>query len=162
MRELRFETLVKQRTAALIGLTVVVVDQVTKSWARTTLIGSPRTVIPNLLSWEYAENTGAAFGLLRGSGAGILLGFAAIIAMGIVAYAVSQASRTPEVVGLALIGGGAAGNLVDRITNSDQFLAGFVVDWIRLPNFPNFNVADSSITVGAAMLIWMAWRADGA
>ena len=77
------------------------------------------------------------------------------------AYAVSQATRTVEVVGLALVGGGAAGNLVDRITNSDDFLAGYVVDWIRLPNFPNFNIADSAITVGAALLIWIAWRTDG-
>ena len=161
MRELRFETLVRGRTAAPIALAVVVADQLTKYWARTNLVGSPMTVIPDVLSWEYAENTGAAFGVLRGSGAGIVLGMAAVVAIGIVSYAISQASRTAEVVGLALVGGGAAGNLVDRITNSDRFLAGFVVDWIRLPNFPNFNIADSSITVGAVLLIWMAWRADG-
>lgn len=161
MRDLRLQTLVRVRTAGLIASSVVVADQLTKYWARTSLIGAPRTVIPNVLSWEYAENTGAAFGFLRGSGAGVLLGFAAVIAVGVVAYAVSQASRTVEAVGLALVGGGAAGNLVDRITNSDRFLAGHVVDWIRLPNFPNFNIADSAITVGAALLIWIAWRPDG-
>jgi len=159
--ELRLKTLVNRRTAGLIALTVVLADQLTKYWARTSLIGAPRTVIPNLLSWEYAENTGAAFGFLRGSGAGVVLGLAAVGAVGVVAYAVSQATRTIEVVGLALVGGGAAGNLVDRITNSDEFLAGYVVDWIRLPNFPNFNIADSAITVGAALLIWIAWRVDG-
>ena len=161
MCELRLKTLVRHRTAGLIALSVIVVDQLTKYWARTTLIGAPQTVIPNVLSWEYAENTGAAFGFLRGSGAGVLLGLAAIVAVGVVAYAVGQATKTAEVIGLALVGAGAAGNLVDRITNSDEFLAGYVVDWIRLPNFPNFNIADSAITVGAALLIWIAWRTDG-
>lgn len=158
---LRLKTLVRSRTAAFIALSVVVADQITKYWARTTLIGAPQTVIPNVLSWEYAENTGAAFGFLRGSGAGVVLGMAAVAAIGVVVYAIGQATRSTEVVGLALVGAGAAGNLIDRIINSDQFLAGFVVDWIRLPNFPNFNVADSAITIGAALLIWSAWRTDG-
>lgn len=161
MRRLRLETIVSRRTAALIALAVVVTDQITKYWARTTLPGAPQTVIPRVLSWEYAENTGAAFGMLRGADAGIFLGLAAVAAVGVVSYAINQATRTTEVVGLALVGGGAVGNLVDRITNSDSFLAGFVVDWIRFPNFPNFNLADSAITVGAMLLILMAWRSDG-
>ena len=149
-----------RRGAMLIAGAVVIVDQITKYWARTNLIGASREVIPNVLSWEYAENTGAAFGLLRGLGVGIILSLAAVVAIGVVVYALGEAERNLEKLGLALVGGGAAGNLVDRITNSDEFLRGFVVDWIRLPNFPNFNVADSAITVGAVLLILMAWRSE--
>ena len=160
MRGLRFSTFVTHRAAMLILGAAVAVDQATKYWARTNLVGAPREVIPNVLSWEYAENTGAAFGMLRGLGVGAVLSVAAVIAIGVVVYALGGAERNLEKLGLALVGGGAAGNLVDRITNSDEFLRGFVVDWIRLPNFPNFNVADSAISIGAVLLILMAWQSE--
>lgn len=164
MRELRIKTnvapSVRPLVAYAIGLVVIALDQVTKYWASGRLIGSSIEVIPNVLSFQYAENTGAAFGMFRGQGAGIWLGAAAVLAVGIVVYALDRVQHQREVVALGLVGGGALGNLVDRITNSDDFLAGFVVDWIRFPNFPNFNIADSAITVGAVLLVIVAWRTD--
>lgn len=149
-----------RKRAILLGVLVVVFDQITKAWASANLIGSPMSVVGNLLRFEYAENTGAAFGMLRGAGAGVFLGLAAVAAIGIVSYAIYHTETGKEIVGLALVGAGALGNLIDRMTNSEEFLAGFVVDFIRLPNFPNFNIADSAITVGAVALLWAAWKAD--
>ena len=60
--------------------------------------------------------------------------------------------------GLTLVLGGALGNLVDRIMRGPGWLDGHVVDWIALPNFPTFNIADSAITVGAVFLVLGAWR----
>ena len=63
-----------------------------------------------------------------------------------------------EFTGLGLILGGAIGNLIDRFTRGDGLLDGAVVDWIQLPNFPTFNIADAAITIGAGLLILGALR----
>lgn len=142
------------RRLAVAGTTaglVVLADRLTKVWAESRLTESPITVIDGLLSFEFAENTGAAFGMFRG--AGTWLGVAAMVAVVIVAVALRQVTDRREVVALGLVAGGAVGNLVDRIVRGAGLLDGSVVDWIRFPNFPNFNVADSAITIGAALLI---------
>ena len=71
----------------------------------------------------------------------------------------------PWAIALGLILGGAAGNLADRLFRSPGPLHGAVVDWIKLPYFPpTFNIADSAITIGAALLVMASvrgWRLDG-
>ncbi len=57
-----------------------------------------------------------------------------------------------------MILGGALGNLSDRIFRGSGFLDGLVIDWIRLPNFPTFNLADSAITVGVVLLLLASRR----
>lgn len=140
--------------AALVAGGVLVLDQVTKAWAEATLPGNTLVVIDGWLAFQYAENPGAAFGILQG--AGPFLAIAAVVAIGIVAFMIRAAERTGEVVGLAAIAGGAAGNLVDRLTRGSGLADGAVVDFIRIPIIPNFNVADASLTVGVGLLIVLA------
>lgn len=144
--------------AALVAGGVLVVDQVTKAWAEATLPGNPLVVIDGWLAFQYAENPGAAFGILQG--AGPFLAIAAVVAIGIVAFMIRAAERTGEVVGLAAIAGGAAGNLVDRLTRGEGLADGAVVDFIRIPVIPNFNVADASLTVGVGLLLVLAFTRE--
>jgi signal peptidase II len=71
----------------------------------------------------------------------------------------------PWAIALGLLLGGAAGNLADRLLRSPGLLRGFVIDWIKLPYFPpTFNIADSAITIGAALLVLASvrgWPLDG-
>lgn len=139
-----------------IASVVVVADQLTKIWAANTLDDGPIEVIPWLLTFRLGRNTGAAFGILPGGG--VLLGIVAVGAVALVLYIASVATRKLDQVALGLILGGTLGNLIDRMVRADGFLDGAVIDWIRLPNFPMFNLADASITVGAALLILGALR----
>jgi len=133
---------------------VVAVDQWTKSWAAETLPAEPITLIEGLLSLQYAENTGAAFSLFQGGGQ--LIGVLAVAAVVLIVFSIRNLGRRAEVIAVSLIAAGAIGNLVDRIINGDGFLDGFVVDFVRLWEIPNFNVADSALTVGATLLVALA------
>lgn len=139
-----------------IAAVIVVVDQITKQWAESALADGPMVLIPGVLSFSFTENTGASFSLFQG--AGTLLGLAALVAVGVIWYALHSVDNTGEVLGLAFIMGGAIGNFVDRVVRGDGFLDGPVIDFIAFPNFPHFNVADSAITIGAVLLIWSAIR----
>ena len=96
----------------------------------------------------HITNSGAAFGIFQG--AGPLLVVTSIIGMAaIFIYLVNPEFAHPVMrAGLALMLGGAIGNLIDRV------YAGEVVDFIKFPDFPAFNVADSCITIGVLLLIW--------
>lgn len=96
----------------------------------------------------HVTNSGAAFGIFQG--AGPLLVITSIIGMAaILIYLLNPGFAHPIMrVGLALMLGGAVGNLIDRV------YAGQVVDFIQFPHFPAFNVADSAITIGVLSLIW--------
>ncbi len=143
----------------LVGLGAAIgalaVDQATKALA-VVFISRPRPIIPGVLTFTYAENTGASFSLFQG--AGTLLGLAAIAAVALTVGAILRPRPIGEVVGFGLIAGGAAGNLVDRILRGPGVFDGPVVDWIQLPNFPVFNLADTAITVGVGLLMIAAWR----
>lgn len=147
------------RRLAIAGATaaaVVAVDLVTKRIAATTFRSDPVEVIGSFLTFSYTENSGASFGLFRGGGS--VIGLAAFVAVGIVVGALLERRSTTEVIAFGLIAGGAVGNLVDRIARGPGLLDGAVIDWIRLPDFPLFNIADSSLTVGVAILLLLAWR----
>ena len=143
-----------------ISTAVVVVDLITKRYAATTFKTDPVEVIPGVLDFVYTENFGASFSLFQDLG--WFLSLAAIFAAGIVVNALRHDRPVVEVVAFGLIGGGAVGNLIDRLARGEGLFDGGVIDWIRLPNFPVFNIADSSITVGVAVLLWTAWRAERA
>ena len=145
----------------LIGIVgaVIAFDQLTKQWMETNLADGPITVIDGVLWWSYAENNGAAFGMLQGGGT--LLGMAALVATVIIVWNLPSVATQVELVGLALIMSGALGNLVDRIVRGEGFLDGAVIDFIRVPNFPNFNVADSAITIGVVLLLVASLRGRG-
>ena len=130
--------------------TVVVLDQISKRIVWNTygpggdLFASEH--LGGLLRFHFVRNTGSAFGLFQGH-TGILT-VATFAAIGfLVLFFVRNAREDPIVaLALSLLVGGAIGNLIDRLR------LGYVIDWIKLPNWPTFNVADSAITVGVVIL----------
>lgn len=140
------------------GVAVVALDLFTKRLAATSFVDERVTVIPGVLWLTYTENYGAAFSLLQE--AGVFLSIAATVAILIVLKALREERPLIETVAFGLVGGGAAGNLVDRLARGDGLTDGGVIDWIQLPNFPVFNVADSSITVAVVLLLAQAWRTE--
>jgi signal peptidase II len=146
-----------RRLEIWVPILIIVLDQITKAIVRITLpLQSSVTVIPGLMDFTHVRNTGAAFGILNASNfpfKTVLIGLIAVGALvGVGMYAASLARHEIVArVGLALIIGGAAGNLIDRVTT------GAVVDFVdvywRTHHFWAFNVADSAITVGAGVMI---------
>ncbi len=145
--------------AAAIAAAVVLLDQLTKLWITAAFpLGSQREVIPGLFRLVHTRNRGIAFGLLGSSGPLVQTLLLAVV-VAVVAVLVWQLSRGDgdgvAGLGLALVLGGALGNLGDRL------LRGEVVDFLNLyvrlggreHEWPSFNVADSCITVGAALVI---------
>jgi len=138
---------VNRARAALLAACVIVGDQVTKAAVVATLAeGESRRLIGDVLRLTHIRNTGAAFGMFRGLGG--LFGLAALV--GVIVFAAIIVRRPPFWTGLgaSLIGAGAIGNLIDRV-----FRAGGVVDFVDFRFWPAFNVADSSIFVGAFVLL---------
>ena len=141
--------------ALAISAATVAADQLTKWWVVSTLPGHPVEVIPGVLWLRYTENTGAAWGLLPGAGSLIALG--AIAAAVVILLVVRRLERRLETVAMGLVLGGAVGNLLDLIFRGPGLLDGAVVDFIDPTHFPAFNVADSAITVGAALALLAAF-----
>jgi signal peptidase II len=148
----------KPRTLnVILPLLIVAADQLTKAIVRATLpLHESITVIPEFMDFTHVRNTGAAFGFLDGVDFPFktvviaLIATAALVGVGMYAASLSHHQLAAR-AGLSLIIGGAAGNLIDRLT------AGSVVDFVdvywRTWHFWAFNVADSAITVGVAIMI---------
>ena len=146
-----------RRLEIWVPIVIVALDQLTKAIVRSMLpLHASVTVVPGLMDFTHVRNTGAAFGLLNAADFRFktaLIGVIAVAALvGVGIYAASLARHEIMArVGLALIIGGAAGNLIDRV------VIGSVVDFVdvywRTHHFWAFNVADSAITVGAAVMI---------
>lgn len=122
----------------------------TKQWALDFLPGKDVNVIGSFLKLELAFNTGAAFGL-GANGGGVLLSIFAIAASCLVVYYAPFLTSKAWALVFALVLGGAFGNLTDRAFNFPGFFRGPVTDWIKLPNWPNFNLADSAIVIAATL-----------
>lgn len=132
--------------AALIWL----IDYATKVWALNNLSQvEPIKIIGSILQLRLVFNPGAAFSF--GTSFTFIFTILAVMAIAVIAfYAIKIADRWWSVVlGLAL--GGVLGNLTDRIFREPSIFNGHVIDWIELPSFPVFNVADMAI-VGAALV----------
>lgn len=157
MRGLRLEKALTARRlrAALAGAVVLTADQTTKLWARTALADGDIWVIPGFLRFHLGENPGSAFSLFQGQGP--LLGLAAAAAAVFILVMVERAGTRLELAGLSLILGGAVGNLADRVVRG-PWLTGKVTDFVDFSFWPNFNLADSAITLGVAGMLWAAKR----
>lgn len=134
---------------------IYLVDQASKAWAvRALRFGQTKTLISNFLIFEYAENPGIAFGGLQESGAfgrWFLIVLAAAAAVAVLYYFFRTPRSDDRVLGAcALMLAGIVGNLTDRVR------LGYVIDFILVQlgsyRWPNFNVADASISVGALLL----------
>ncbi|MEI6298507.1 MAG: signal peptidase II [Actinomycetota bacterium] len=139
-----------RRQAILIGL-VVLLDQVTKSWAVSALADEHVIHVVGSLQFSLGFNSGFAFS--QGQGMGPLVGIFAIIAVLFLLRAVRKATTQLSSLALCAIVAGAMGNIADRFFRGEGWLHGRVVDFIDVQWWPVFNVADSSITVGACALI---------
>ncbi len=130
-------------------------DYLTKQWALAALPGKKIEVLGTLLQLELTFNKGAAFGIGDQSGhtGGVLLGLFAIGASGFVIYFAPFLTSKSWSYVFALLLGGAMGNLSDRIFNQPGLLRGAVTDWLKLPNWPNFNLADSAIVCAAVIAV---------
>jgi signal peptidase II len=135
----------------LVAVAVVVADQVTKAIVRGS-IGPFETVhvVPGV-KLIRASNSGVAFSQL--SGGGPLVVVVAVIALGaLLAFFLTHLHRRLVWLPTGLLLGGAAGNLIDRVRE------GAVTDFIKLPHWPAFNVADICITAGVILLVYVLER----
>ncbi len=146
----RSETQARLLVAA-VAAGVVLVDALSKRWALAVLGPDPVRVMGDLLQFWLTENSGAAFGLFRNGG--VLLGVIAIAALVWIVWYAGRVERTAPLVGLGLIAGGALGNLADRIFRTPGLLRGDVVDFIKLPNWPTFNLADVFVLSGVVLVV---------
>lgn len=135
-------------------LVLVSLDQGTKWAVRANIDRGDSIPEEGIFRLVHYSNTGAAFGILQG--AGTLLALTSIIGVvAIIVYVASPAFGQPLMrLGFSLMLAGAAGNLVDRL------MRGEVTDFLKVPNWPAFNLADSAITIGVLLLLWTLLRDD--
>ncbi len=141
----------------IVAACVLVADLVSKTIVVATLSDrAPIRLLGGLLTLRVLRNSGAAFSI----GTSMTFVFS-VIAVGVIIAILRTARRLRSVswaITLGLLLGGAAGNLGDRIFRSPGPFRGHVVDWIQLPHWPVFNVADSCIVCGGVLAVLLAAR----
>ena len=134
--------------ATAVAVVVVVLDQVTKSLVRSNIdLGDKEKFLPGV-TLVHDRNTGVAFTLFSGGGTLVLVFTLAALAL-LIGYFARRPERPLLWLPTGMLVGGAIGNLIDRISS------GGVTDFIKLPHWPAFNVADMSITFGVLTLLWV-------
>jgi signal peptidase II len=134
--------------AALVALATVAVDQAVKAIVRSSIAPTETVDLVPGVHLVRVRNSGVAFSVLSGGGVlPLLIGLVAVLAL--LAFFFSHLRRPLVWLPTGLLLGGAAGNLVDRLRD------GSVTDFIKLPHWPAFNVADIAITVGVFALIYV-------
>lgn len=133
---------------------IVLLDQVTKYWI--SQIKPYVNVIPGFFNLVYVENTGAAFGIFQGR-----LGILSLISLAAMAVLVvliwqEHHERKGMLLALALILGGTGGNLIDRVRL--KYVVDFLEFYIKTYRWPAFNIADSAISTGVALLILLTLK----
>lgn len=132
--------------AGLVAVAVLGLDQLTKALVRSDVaVGEKNEVLP-FLDIGHVHNDGVAFGFLGGGGAIVLAVTLAALAL-LVGFFARNPGRPLLWLPTGMLLGGAVGNLVDRVHQ------GYVTDFIQLPHWPSFNVADISITCGVIVLV---------
>jgi signal peptidase II len=119
----------------------------------------PIDIVGDWLQITYTLNPGAAFSM-GGSFTVVLTAIAITVAVVIIRMA-SRLGSTAWAVALGGLLGGALGNLMDRLFRSPGPFRGSVVDWISVPNWPVFNIADSAIFCSAILMVWLSFRGIG-
>jgi signal peptidase II len=138
------------RAGAVCAL-VLVADQIAKAVIERNLVLGEKVDILGPLKLTLSHNEGVAFGLAGGSGAPLVV--ITVVALGVVLHLFSRNPTRPGMwVATGLLAGGAVGNLADRVRT------GAVTDFIELPHWPPFNLADISITAGVILLVLIYLR----
>jgi len=137
--------------AGIVAAAVLIADQLTKQLVRSSLaLGASRHLFPGV-TLVHAQNSGIAFSLLTGSDLGVIIVTFLVVAV-VLTYFARQGERRGIWLACGLIVGGALGNLADRLR------AGLVTDFIKLPHWPAFNLADAAITLGVLTLFIVVGR----
>ena len=140
-----------------VAVFVIAADVISKAVVVARMPGHPPIrLLGGLLTITYTRNGGAAFSI----GTSMTIVFTAI-ALGVVVY-ILRAARNLRSIGwaiaLGLLLGGATGNLLDRIFRAPGAFQGHVIDWIELPHWPVFNLADSAIVCAGVLIVLLALR----
>lgn len=137
--------------AGAVCAAVLVLDQIAKALVEDRIVVGEKIDLLGPVKLTLSHNDGVAFGLAGGGG--VLLIAITLAALGVVAYLFSRdPGRKGMWVASGLIAGGAFGNLIDRVR------LGSVTDFIELPSWPPFNLADMAITAGVIVLIFIYMR----
>jgi signal peptidase II len=131
-----------------LGAAIIAADQATKALARGAVVRGDRDPIFPGVALVNVRNRGVAFGLFEDGGA-LLIVFTGIAVLALVGFFLAHATRHGAWIPTGLLLGGAAGNLIDRAYDEG------VTDFIDLPLWPAFNLADISITAGVLALLWV-------
>ena len=141
-----------------IAALVYAIDRVTKVLVEANLRDRPPVeLIPGVLELRFTTNPGGAFGIF--GDLSWLFVLISVVVVGAIVFASRNLPSTISAVGLGLVLGGAIGNLTDRLLRGPG-LGGEVVDFIDLQVWPVFNLADTGIVVGAALLLLSGLRRD--
>ena len=145
---------------AVVAATGFALDQGTKEWALAALEpGQPRELIGTLLQLRLTFNPGAAFSI--GTNATWVLTIIACVVIAFTIYSARKLRSRVWALGLGLLIGGALGNLTDRFFREPGFGKGHVVDFLELPNWPIFNVADICVVTAACLIALLSIRGIG-
>lgn len=146
------------RSVLLAAWVVWLLDVATKTWALASLEGSnPRKVLGSFLQFTFTRNSGAAFSMATGGA--IFLSIFGIVVVGFIAIWASRITSRHWAIVMGLVLGGTLGNLTDRIFRSTHgAFNGQVIDWIELPHWPIFNLADSAIVIAALLALVFSLR----
>ncbi len=148
----------KRPLILLIFLVIVIADQATKAATDAYIIPFHSIdIIVGFFSLVNVRNPGAAFGILNDAGSIriYLLSGVSILALIIIGVVLSKARERSEVIALSLIGGGAAGNLIDRLRFGE--VVDFLDFYVGGSHWPAFNIADSAISVGVVIYLYCAY-----
>jgi signal peptidase II len=143
------------RPVALVIAVVIALDQLTKHWAASEL--NEGRIIDVVWTLRFALGFNSGFAFSQGQGLGPLIGLVAVGASVWLVRAALKASARWMSYAYALIAGGAIGNVIDRMFREEKWMRGRVVDFIDFQWFPVFNIADTSISIGAVLLVAGVW-----
>ena len=145
------------RTLLSVAWSIWILDLATKAWAVSQLSHLESVqIFGSFFQLTLVRNPGAAFSFA--TGATILFSLFSICVLAAITYFAPRLTSAGWAVVLGLVMGGVLGNLSDRIFREPGFLRGHVIDWMQLPHWPIFNIADSAIVVAAAISIVLSAR----
>ena len=139
-----------------VALVAYAVDLGTKQWALSALADGDIAVLGDWFTLHLTFNPGAAFS--TGTGFTIVFTGLAMVAVVVVLWLSRRLGSTAWALALGLLLGGVGGNLTDRIVRQPEPFHGHVVDFLMLPHWPVFNVADMCINVAAGLIILQTFR----
>jgi signal peptidase II len=140
-----------------VAIGVWLADVITKSVVVATRADRPPLrVLGTWLQIVYARNPGAAFSL--GTGMTIVFSLVAVVVIVVIVRTAPRLGSIGWAVALGGLLGGALGNLTDRLFRAPAPLRGSVVDWIQVPHWPVFNLADSAIVCSAILMVILSFR----